>query len=188
MKREDVTNIFNEATKEQINALLDLNSKDIGEAKADYNQIKSQLEALITEKATLEGKVAELQTVSGDAEKYKADLEALKKQIDDDKAETKRKADEAKLEEEYTTRFQTVVGENKWRDELTGKAVYQSFKEAVASAENKGKGDREIFEILTKDQNYYENPNKPANMVEIGEVTIDANSTMRAAMGLPPLK
>ena len=38
MKREDVTKIFEGATDEQINALLDVNSADIGKAKADYNE------------------------------------------------------------------------------------------------------------------------------------------------------
>ena len=34
MKREDVSKIFEKATDEQINAILDINSKDIGNAKA----------------------------------------------------------------------------------------------------------------------------------------------------------
>ena len=46
MKREDVTKIFEGATDEQINALLDVNSADIGKAKADYNEKLEEIKAL----------------------------------------------------------------------------------------------------------------------------------------------
>ena len=48
MKREDVSKIFENATDEQINALLDINSADIGKAKSkaetERDNYKSQLE------------------------------------------------------------------------------------------------------------------------------------------------
>lgn len=48
MKREDITKVFEGATDEQINALLDINSADIGNAKkkleAERDNYKSQLE------------------------------------------------------------------------------------------------------------------------------------------------
>ena len=46
MKREDITKHFPEATDEQINALLDINSTDIGKAKKERDTYKSQLEAV----------------------------------------------------------------------------------------------------------------------------------------------
>lgn len=48
MKREDITKVFEGATDEQINTLLDINSTDIGNAKkkleAERDNYKSQLE------------------------------------------------------------------------------------------------------------------------------------------------
>lgn len=38
MKREDVKGIFAEATSEQIDKILDLNSSDIGKAKKEYDK------------------------------------------------------------------------------------------------------------------------------------------------------
>lgn len=52
MKREDVSKIFENATDEQINAILDINSADIGKAKfkseAERDNYKSQLETAQT--------------------------------------------------------------------------------------------------------------------------------------------
>lgn len=73
MKREDVTKVFESATDEQVNALLDINSADIGKAKskleAERDNYKSQLDtAQETLKGfegvdvkDLQGKVTELQ-------------------------------------------------------------------------------------------------------------------------------
>lgn len=46
MKREDVSKIFTGATEEQINAILDINSKDIGNAKAKTDTLNEQITAL----------------------------------------------------------------------------------------------------------------------------------------------
>ena len=45
MRREDILEIFADATKEQINRLLDLNSADIGAAKRGSTQLQSDLDA-----------------------------------------------------------------------------------------------------------------------------------------------
>ena len=46
MKREDVSKIFEGATDDQINAILDINSKDIGNAKAKSDSLTSQINTL----------------------------------------------------------------------------------------------------------------------------------------------
>lgn len=59
MKREDVSKIFENATEEQINAILDINSADIGKAKskseAERDNYKSQLETAQTALKDFEG-------------------------------------------------------------------------------------------------------------------------------------
>lgn len=44
MKREDVSKIFAEATADQIDKILDLNSADIGKAKKGFDDLKAELE------------------------------------------------------------------------------------------------------------------------------------------------
>lgn len=135
--------------------------------KVRFDEVNNQLKAQKDLVADREKQIEALEGASGDAEKYKKDLEDLKAQIAKEKEEAERKAKEAEIEADYKNRFNGLAGENKWRDELTEKAVYAAFKEALADENNKGKGDREIFEALTKDKNYWENPN-PMDMTGLG--------------------
>lgn len=91
MKREDVSKIFTGATEEQINAILDINSKDIGNAKAKTDTLNDQIATLneqikqrdadltaMREKLTAAqadaGKLTEAQTALADLQaKYAAD-------------------------------------------------------------------------------------------------------------------
>ena len=101
MKREDILKQFPEATKEQIDALLDINSQDIGKAKADTDDLKQQAAAKDTEIAGLKEQIAQrdadikqLQDSAKDASaiqqqlselqgKYKTDTETLNKRLAD---------------------------------------------------------------------------------------------------------
>ena len=46
MKREDISKLFPNATEEQISALLDINSTDIGKVKKERDDYKSQLDTV----------------------------------------------------------------------------------------------------------------------------------------------
>ena len=85
-----------------------------------------------------------------------------------------------------------MVGEQKWRDELTEKAVYSEFKTALKDEANKGKGDKDILEALTKDKGYFSDPSKTPGIFSRGTGgsagSSADDSAVRAAMGLPPLK
>ena len=189
MKRDEVRKIIPEITDEQLNKIMDLNSTDIGKAKGDYDKAKGDLDKANEDIEKYQNRIAELEDAVNGGEDFKKKFEDLKKEIEDEKAEAKRKADEEAAENAMAERFKTVVGENKWRDELTGEAVYSKFKAALADEANKGKGDKDILDALTKDQNYWLNPNQPANMTGInkntsmGDVTDDQ---IRGIMGLPP--
>ena len=94
MKREDVSKIFEGATEEQISAILDINSKDIGSAKAKSDGLAEQITALnaqitqrdadltaMREKLTAAqadaGKLTEAQSALADLQaKYAADQQA----------------------------------------------------------------------------------------------------------------
>lgn len=98
MKREDVSKIFEKATDEQINAILDINSKDIGNAKAKADTLNEQITALneqikqrdadltamrdkLTAAQADAGKLTEAQTALADLQaKYAADQKAWDEQ------------------------------------------------------------------------------------------------------------
>lgn len=189
MKREQVKNIIPDITDEQLNKLLNIHSEGIGKAKGEFDKVKGDLDKANEDIEKYQSRIAELEEAVNNGDDFKKKFEDLKKEIEDEKAEAKRKAEEEAAENALAERFKTVVGENKWRDELTGEAVYSKFKAALADEANKGKGDKDILDALTKDQNYWLNPNQPANMTGInkntsmGDVTDDQ---IRGIMGLPP--
>ena len=77
MKREDISKLFPNATEEQISALLDINSADIGKVKKERDDYKSQLDTVqeklktfdAVDAAELQGKV---KTLTGELEAAKA--------------------------------------------------------------------------------------------------------------------
>lgn len=189
MKREQVTKIFKDATDEQINAILDVNSGDIGKAKGDFDTQKTQLEEAQKTIKSYETQLDELKNTLANGENFKEKFELLQKKIEDEKAEAEKVRKEQEAETEFTNRFNALLSENtKFVNDLTKDGVYRQFKDAIANPENKGKGDKEIYEMLTKDKDgIFANPNPPANMSAMGDVntqTIDDNAA-RAIMGLP---
>lgn len=186
MKREFLKELGIEDA--MISKIMAENGKDIEAEKAKATDATAKLEEAKTKITEYETKISELQSASGDAEKYKTELETLQKKIADEKAAAEQAAKEAKENEEYQSRFNSVVGENKWRDELTQNAVFAEFRKALADDANKGKGDKDILEALTKDKGYWYNPNKPGDMPGMGDTSLSETeeSKMRAIMGLPP--
>lgn len=168
MKREDIKKFFPDATEEQLKGLLDINTADIGRAKGELETVKADLEKANGTLKEYETTIADLKKSAEGNEDFKKKFEELEQRIADEKAEAEKKAKAEAEEAEYSNRFKTVVGEQKWRDELTEKAVYAEFKTALQDEANKGKGDKDILETLTKDRNYWENPNQPANMAGMG--------------------
>ena len=168
MKREDIKKFFPDATEEQLKGLLDINTADIGKAKGELETVKANLEKANGTLKEYETTIADLKKSAECNEDFKKKFEELEQRIADEKAAAEKKAKAEAEEAEYSNRFKTVVGEQKWRDELTEKAVYAEFKTALQDEANKGKGDKDILETLTKDRNYWENPNQPANMAGMG--------------------
>lgn len=175
MKREDIKKIFPDATEEQLKGLLDINTTDIGKAKGELETVRAELEKANGTLKEYETTIADMKKSAEGNEDFKKKFEDLEQRIADEKAEAEKKAKEEAEEAEYSNRFKTVVGEQKWRDELTEKAVYAEFKTALQDEANKGKGDKDILETLTKDRNYWENPNQPANMAGMG-TNVNTNS------------
>ena len=188
MKREQVTKIFKDAMDEQINAILDINSSDIGKAKGDFDTQKTQLDEAQKTIKSYATQIEELKPTLANGECFKEKFEKLQKKIEDEKAEAERVRKEQEAETELTNRFNALLDDKtKFVNELTKDGIYRQFKDAIANAENKGQGDKEIYEMLTKDkEGIFANPNPPADMLGMGDVNtkeIDDNAA-RAIMGL----
>lgn len=191
MKREDIKKYFPDATEEQLKGLLDINTADIGKAKGDFDKVKADLDKANGTIKEYETTIADLKKSAEGNEDFKKKFEELEQKIADEKAEADRKAKEAAEEADFSNRFKTVVGEQKWRDELTEKAVYSEFKTALKDEANKGKGDKDILEALTKDKGYFSDPSKTPGIFTRGSGFAGSSAddaAVRAAMGLPPKK
>lgn len=191
MKREDIKKFFPDATEEQLKGLLDINTADIGKAKGELEAVKADLEKANGTLKEYETTIADMKKSAEGNEDFKKKFEELEQRIADEKAEAEKKAKEEAEEAEYSNRFKTVVGEQKWRDELTEKAVYAEFKTALQDEANKGKGDKDILAALTQDKEYF--AKDPARVPAFSRGTGFAggevdDAAVRAAMGLSPKK
>ena len=191
MKREDIKKIFPDATEEQLQGLLDINTADIGKAKGELEAVKADLEKANGTLKEYETTIADMKKSAEGNEDFKKKFEELEQRIADEKAEAEKKAKEEAEEAEYSNRFKTVVGEQKWRDALTEKAVYAEFKTALQDETNKGKGDKDILAALTQDKEYF--AKDPARVPAFSRGTGFAggevdDAAVRAAMGLSPKK
>lgn len=144
-----------------ISKIMAENGKDIEAVKtkyADYETIKSQVK-------TYETEITSLKTAETDNVKLKSDLETLKTQIKE-----KEEADKtAVYEKNMQERFNNLIGEIKFVNDFTKNAVYSEWKKSLEDAANVGKGDKDIFEALTKDkENVFANPNPGVNIPGIG--------------------
>lgn len=191
MKREDIKKIFPDATEEQLKGLLDINTADIGKAKGELEAVKADLEKANGTLKEYETTIADMKKSAEGNEDFKKKFEELEQRIADEKAEAEKKAKEEAEEAEYSNRFKTVVGEQKWRDALTEKAVYAEFKTALQDEANNGKGDKDILAALTQDKEYF--AKDPARVPAFSRGTGFAggevdDAAVRAAMGLSPKK
>ena len=145
MTREDIKKHFPEATDEQINELLNINSRDIGKHKKTADDANAELK---TAKNTI-----------ADLEKNAKDAAALQKTIDDYKAaDEKRQADAKAAAErsERLSRFEKAHGEaskdRKWLNDFTRDGIFSQFEKALTEDANKGKSDIDIYKGLINDE------------------------------------
>ncbi len=192
MKREDIKKFFPDATEEQLKGLLDIHTADIGKAKGELETVKAGLEKAESTLKEYESTIADMKKSAEGNEDFKKKFEELEQRIADEKAEAERREKEAAEEQAFSERFKAAVGEQKWRDELTERAIYADFKTALQDAANKGKGDKDILDALTQDKGYFakDPAERPAFLRGTGFSGSGAadDAAVRAAMGLPPVK
>lgn len=177
--------ILGEAYTEEIDKQV---SAEIGKAfvsKTDFNAKNDALK-------TAQGELKAAQDTMAELEKAKGNAAELQKQIDQYKqAEAERQEAErqAAARAEIAGRFDKARGEREFSHEYIRSGVLADFEKALADDANKGKGDAEIFDALTKDKDgIFKSMNPPAVMRGAGGLTdaeID-DAKVRQIMGLPP--
>lgn len=116
---------------------------------ADYAQTKAEL---TTAKTTLEG-------LKGlDIEGMKTKLKAF----EDAEVARKAKDDADKVAKAMAARFAAVKGTNEFIDPLMEEVVLNKFTAMIADPANEGKGDAELYALLTKDKPFFKSQNPPS--------------------------
>lgn len=169
---------------EAINKILAENGRDIEAEKAKTDALQKDLDNEKEARGKLEKEIGELK---------KADPKKLQETIDDleEKIRKRTEADEQeKQNKALAERFSAVTGEKKFLNDFTKNGVLTEFKEALGKDENKGKGDKEIFENLVKDRDgIFLSSNPPIDMPGVEPTNEDTRTDiLRAAMGLAPEK
>jgi len=152
MKRQELEALGLE--KEVIDGVMKIHGADIEAKKLELETLKTQIE---DKSKTIQELTDSVKEMDGANETVKT----LQAKLDEYQAtETKRKEETelAQKESEMKQRFDALIGENKWFDDDIASGRYNAFKSELNKPENKGKGDAELFETITKDRNCFVNP------------------------------
>lgn len=174
---------FNERTAEM--KLADLSTGDYvakGKYDADVKKARDELKTAKETISTLEANKGDTESLQAELEKYRQADEARQK------AEQEAAAHAALVE-----RFGKVKGDREFSSEYAESGLLDAFSKAISDPANTGKGDKELFEALTKDAaGLFKNPQQePVKVPGVTGSWADADNNermMRKVMGLPPEK
>ena len=174
---------FTERTKEM--KLADLTSGEYV-AKGKYDSdIKKERDKAKEAAETIK----QLQESMGDVDGMKAKLEEYQKAD-----EARQKAEqEAAAHAALVERFGKVKGDREFSSKFAEAGLLDEFNKAINDPANTGKGDKELFDALTKDAaGLFKNPQQePVKVPGVTGSWADADNNermMRKVMGLPPEK
>lgn len=178
MKREDVTKIFEGATDEQINALLDINSADIGNAKkkleVERDNYKTQLETAQTALKEFEG--VDVKELRGKIETLTNDLAAKETEYQNKIADM-----------EFNAVLDSAITKSGARNAKAVKALLDL--DSLKASKNQAEDITKAIEGVKSENDFMFNSNEPfQNPVRDtgGKPNFGNDDAMRAVMGLPP--
>lgn len=178
-----------------IETLLQENGIDIAEEKkksftdsfnteyktiADYTKQIEKISKLNKELDDKNNVINELNAQIKELSNGTVKLQELEKKVQEyEQAESNRLEHEKaiQLETELQARFDKVTADKKFKHEFIKTGVYDVFKKALSDEKNKAKGDNEIFSELEKDNDWYENPQKPVNIQSTGSSMSQTKAT-----------
>lgn len=155
MTRDEVKSIFKDATDEQLEKLLDINSRDIGKAKGKASDQAAEVERLKTALSDRDATIKKLEDASGDAEATRKELERYKQE----EAERKKAEKEAETDRILTEAAEQALDGKEFVNDFTRNHFVAELKKAIADPANKGKRAVKLFEEMTKDlDGIFKNP------------------------------
>ena len=146
--------------------------KALAENYKTINEHNKKVEKLTEQVNTANDTITDLKSKLEDASKV--DVKALQdkiKEFEDAETERVRKENALKETDALKARFSPLKGENKFLNEGTENWIFDEFKTALSLEENKGKSDADIYAIVTKDKNIYENPNGRLKSPPVGNIS-----------------
>lgn len=174
-----------EGRKEIVDKIMAENGEDVEKAKAkqvkdieqERDNLKGKLDEANSKNEELKGQIKDkdetikgLEESVGNEEEMKAQLEAYKEK--EKKAEEERKQEQ--IEEGLKARFENVTDGAEFVNEFTKEGAYKNFKEALDNPENKGKGDKEIYQALMKgNEGWLKQPQNFPDMSGMGSPDVD---------------
>lgn len=189
----DFTEIFNgeSLTLEQFNErtanmkLADLSGGEYvakGKYDADVKKARDELKTAKETISTLEANKGDVDALQAELDKYKQADEARQK------AEQEAAAHAALVE-----RFGKVKGGREFSSKFAEVGLLEEFSKVINDPANTGKGDKELFDALTKDAaGIWKNPQQePVKVPGVTGSWADADNNerlMRKVMGLPITK
>lgn len=138
---------------EIIASIMAEKGKAITEATAKF----ANYDQIVTDLAAARKSLKDLEGASGNAVDLQKQIDAYKAADEQRKQDEQASAERRAVEQ----RFAAVRGTVEFLDPVIESAVLTAFVAAVADAANKGKGDKEIFEALTKDKPFFKSQNPP---------------------------
>lgn len=153
-----------------------------GKYEADVKKAKDELKTAKETISTLEANKGDMDALQAELDKYKQADEARQK------AEQ-----EAAAQKALEDRFDAVVNGKEFANSLVRNGTLAEFSRALNDPANTGKGDKELFDALTKDAaGIWKNPQQePVKVPGVTGSWADADNSermMRKVMGLPPEK
>lgn len=154
---------------------LDLDKETIDTIMVEHgkrlNGLKEENENLKTQIKDANDKIKSFEDM--DIESIKNELQKFKDE------ESKRKASEkeAQENEQLLTNILDSLDGKEFTSKYVQDGILNDVKTELEKSENKGKGVKEIVEMLTKDKDgIFANPNKPADMPPMGNNTINSTN------------
>lgn len=145
MKREDITKVFEGATDEQINTLLDINSADIGNAKkkleAERDNYKSQLETAQTALKEFDGI---------DVKDLQGKIETLNNDLKTKEAEYQNKI----ADMEFNSVLDSAISKSGAKNAKAVKALLLDDIEALKSSKNQAEDITKALENIKSENDF----------------------------------
>ncbi len=145
MTRDELRGIIEGISDEQLKKILDINSQDIKKAKANVEEIKTNLEEVNLEKVKMAETIEALKEGQREADEIRVKMEELQKNVE---LRDKKEAEDL-LSQELCKRFDEVSKNIVFVNDFTRNGIFEQFKMALSDEENIGRADSEIFGQLT---------------------------------------